>query len=420
MADFRPAPGVRLFIIDDEAIVYAHAAQKLYTFNTAATFIWCGLELGDSAAKVARSLSETAGIALDDAKQRIADARRHWRALGLLEGRRRKPLRLPRRRQAKPRRPAVSTLPAHARARFIGHATYALLGSAVRVRFTSADQRDFVHPVLAHLDHGRARPSSTVELIGLDGVHHICQDGAVAHTGLRVDELAPIVKWLVWEEAVNNHSFFLNIHAGVVGDGKSLTLLPAAAGSGKSSLTAALSGAGFDYFSDEIALLEEPDLAVRPSQIAVCIKSTGWDVMASYFPEVRTLKSHHRSDGKIVRYMPPPPFTNGSRLDRTYPVARIIFPHYRPDHRTALVPIKRVEALRRLMDECASVPVPLTARRIARLVRWIKQIACYELPLSSLDEAVTLVRASLGRGAGSVTKSLQRRVSQHTDVPSRG
>lgn len=413
MAEFRPAPGVRLFIIDDEAIVYSHAAQKLFTFNTAATFIWCGLELGDGAAKVARSLAETTGIALDDAKRRVAEARRHWRDLGLLEGRRKKPPRPPRRRQAKPRRPSASTLAAYARARFVGQATYALLGSAVRVRFTSAGQRDFVHPVLAHLERRRAAPSSTVELIEEDGVHHICQDGAVAHTGLRVEELAPIVKWLVWEEAVNNHRFFLNIHAGVVGDGKSLTLLPAAAGSGKSSLTAALSGAGFDYFSDEIALLEEPDLAVRPSQIAVCIKSTGWDLMASYFPSVRSLKSHHRSDGKIVRYMPPPPFTNGSRLDRTYPVGRIIFPHYRSDHCTALVPLKRVEALRRMMFECASAPVPLTQRRVARLVRWIKQVECYELPLSSLDEAVALVRA------GNVTESLQRHDGPHTAIPSR-
>ena len=36
MIEFKPAPGVRLFIIDDQSIVYSHAAQKLFTFNTAA------------------------------------------------------------------------------------------------------------------------------------------------------------------------------------------------------------------------------------------------------------------------------------------------------------------------------------------------------------------------------------------------
>jgi hypothetical protein len=46
------------------------------------------------------------------------------------------------------------------------------------------------------------------------------------------------------------------------------------------------------------------------------------------------------------------------------------------------------------------VPVPLTERRIARLVRWIKQVACFELPMSSLDEAVKLVRGAHASGRG--------------------
>jgi hypothetical protein len=184
----------------------------------------------------------------------------------------------------------------------------------------------------------------------------------------------------------------------VVGDGESATLLPASAGSGKSSLTAALSRAGFDYFSDEIALLEEPTLAVRPIPLAICIKSTGWELMAPFFPEVRSLKSHRRADEKIVRYVPPPAFTKGSDRDRAYPVRRIVFPRYRPDVPTFLRPVARVDALQRLMAECLVVPVPLTGRRIARLVRWIEQVDCYELAMSSLDEAVGLVR-SLSRSA---------------------
>ena len=66
----------------------------------------------------------------------------------------------------------------------------------------------------------------------------------------------------------------------------------------------------------------------------------------------------------------------------------IVFPRYRPDATTALTPLKRVEALRRLMDECLVVAVPLTMRRVQRLVRWIGQIDCFELPMSSLGEAV--------------------------------
>ena len=392
MAEFKPAPGVRLFIVDDASIVYAHAAQKLYAFNTAATFIWCGLELGQGEAEVARGLAETAGLSVDEALRRVAAALESWRDLGLLGDGVGETPRPPRRRRTRARGRPASSLPAYGAARFVDGRTYALLGAAVRVQFASVEQYDFIHPILAHLERPDAAPTATVELIEEAGTHHICLDGAVDNSVDGIDRIGPIVKWLVWEAAVNTHRFFLDIHAGVVGDGESVTLLPAASGSGKSSLTAALSRAGFDYFSDEIALLEEPALTVRPIPLAVCVKSTGWDLMAPFFPELRSLKSHHRGDNKIVRYVPPPAFTNGSDAGRAYPVRRIIFPRYNPGVDTALKPLARVEALHRLMAECLVVPVPLTERRIARLVRWIKRIECYELPMSSLDEAVRLVR----------------------------
>jgi hypothetical protein len=397
VAEFKPAPGVRLFIIDDEAIVYAHAAQKLYAFNTAATFIWCGLELGQGEAEVTQGLAYASGISAEEAGRRVAEALGSWRDLGLLAGSVADERRPPRRFRERPRGRPASSLAAYATARFVDERVYALLGAAIRVRFASMEQRDFVHPILAHLERPDAAPTATVDLVEDAGTHHICLDGAIENSCDGIDRIGPVVKWLVWEAAVNTHRFFLDIHAGVVGDGESVILLPAASGSGKSSLTAALSRAGFDYFSDEIALLEEPGLTVRPIPLAVCVKSTGWDVMAPFFPEVRSLKSHHRGDNKIVRYVPPPPFTNGSDAGRSYPVRRIIFPQYRPGAATALKPLARVAALQRLMAECLVVPVPLTLRRITRLVRWIKQIDCYELPMSSLEHAVELVR-----GAGRV------------------
>lgn len=53
---------------------------------------------------------------------------------------------------------------------------------------------------------------------------------------------------------------------------------------------------------------------------------------------------------------------------------------------TALSPEHRVLVL------CARSRVERAAKaEVARLVRWIRQIDCYELPMSSLEEAVKLV-----------------------------
>src|SRR5206468_2960021 len=60
----------------------------------------------------------------------------------------------------------------------------------------------------------------------------------------RLSALAPVVKSALWVAAINHHDFLFYIHSGVVRRGDSCILLPAAAGSGKSSLTAALTPAG--------------------------------------------------------------------------------------------------------------------------------------------------------------------------------
>ena len=394
MTEFKPSPGVRLFIIGDQSVVYSHAAQKLYAVNTAATSIWCAFEIDPDPAAVVRELAAHAGVDEADARRRVDEALASWHALGLIGADDVAAKRPSRRLRKRPKRNPASSLPVYRKRRFVAEDTYALLGAAVRVRYASRAQRSYVHPILGHLKKTRGRPTSTIELVADGDRHHICQNGAVERADVALDEIGPTVKWLLWEAAINSHRFFLNIHAGVVGDRKGVIMLPAAPGSGKSSLTAALCRSGLDYFSDEIALLEEPDLAVRPIPLAVCVKSTGWDLMTPLFPNLPKLKVHRRGDGKIVRYVPPPPFRHGTRRDRTYPVRAIIFPKYVAGAETTLTPLSPVDALGRLMEECLVVPVPLTLRRIRRLVRWIGQIRCYDLKMSSLEQALTLVRSA--------------------------
>ena len=43
-----------------------------------------------------------------------------------------------------------------------------------------------------------------------------------------------------------------------------------------------------------------------PVPLAVCVKSTGWDLMSRYYPDIHSLPMHRRDDGKQVQYVPPP------------------------------------------------------------------------------------------------------------------
>lgn len=392
MNPFAPSPGVQLHLLDDEAIVYDDAAQKIHALNTTAAFIWCSFELGADQAETTHALSTNAGITPADAARHVADSLAQWQALGLVNAAAKS--------RPVPQRPAqqetiASAPPLREGPRAAVH-VYKLLGTHVRVRYETLEQEAWVHPALAHLETAQSAPDVTMDFVSGPQGHNLYRDGTPVFACAALDQLTPSIKSWVWIIAVNRHSYFLNIHAGVVGDGTSVTLLPGVAGSGKSSLTAALSRSGFDCLSDEVALLEEPAMTVRPVRLALCVKSTGWDLIEPYFPELRTAKTHRRGDGKIVRYVPPPAFTHGTRFDQTYPVRRIIFPRYVPGSQTKLTPVRRVDALRRLLEDCLAMPVPLTPLRVERLVTWIKSVDCAELIESSLTEAIALVHGAHG------------------------
>jgi hypothetical protein len=220
----------------------------------------------------------------------------------------------------------------------------------------------------------------------------LCRDQVPVLSCSEENQLAPLAKSLVWQTAVNDHDFFLDIHAAVVGDGERCYLLPATPGSGKSTLTAALVHHGFEYFSDEVALLHGNDLLVQPVPLATCIKDTGVAVLSAYYPRLPELRMHQRGDGKRVRYMPPPagstPATGTLR-----PVGAIIFPLYSPDRPTTLEGIDTMTALQSLMRECLIVDTRLDRDKVAGLLKWLARTPCYRLSVSNLEEAVRLIQS---------------------------
>jgi len=210
----------------------------------------------------------------------------------------------------------------------------------------------------------------------------------------RLGALGPLVKGALWSASINAHSFLFNIHAGTVGTDKACVLMPAAPGSGKSTLTAALTHRGFRYFSDEVALIDAASFMVYPMPLAFCSKSTGWDLFARYYPEILSVPTHIRSDRKVVRYLAPP----ADRIQKApAAITHIVFPHYDKASNTELRSIARSEALSRMMSECMNKKQLLDRNIVERFVRWISKIDCYALPFSSLEEAMDLIERMVSR-----------------------
>ena len=384
-------PDLTCLPLDDEFVVFSEAAQCLIGLNASAAFVFGALRDGIAVSELAAALSSEGLAPPEQAESWVTKTLQDFGSHGLLAN------------GPVPRALPMGTLEEKGvDARFLRVLPYApfqpaverryrLLDTCMLIRFAAPQQAEAVDAAIGHLATDDDATPTTVMDLSLNIVSgywrtDIFLDGKPFRYVPRLSMLGPIVKASLWHAAVSAHDFLFYVHAGVVGTESGCILLPAAPGSGKSSLTAALVHSGFRYFSDEVALIQRATYLVPPVQLAICVKSTGWDLMARFHPNVPTLRVHGREDGKLVRYIPPP-----MHAARPAPVSHIIFPHYDGDAPTELKPIARSEALRRLMDECLGLRQRLDPNNVQEHLRWIGGIDCYELRFSSLDEATALV-----------------------------
>lgn len=383
------------FPLDAELVVFSEAAQSLVGLNASAAFIVDKLRDGVRVSALPGMLAAEKGVAPDEAARWVTTTCEALGLQGLLED------------GTTPMAPAFDSsdmdkVLARARARVPSiepfearaEARYRLLGTTILIRYAAFAQARMVDAVIGHLRTDETgTPALVVDISAtLWGERQMCSDvyanGEPVVRAEQLSTLGPLVKSLLWATAVNAHDFLLYLHAGVVGKGGKCILLPADAGSGKSSLTAALTHGGFDYYSDEVALVERGTYQVPPVPLAVCVKKTAWDLMSRYYPEILTLPIHGRNDGKVVRYVPPP----ASAVQQAPAlVSHIFFPRYADGGETRLEPLSRSNALARLMEQCLALRQRLDQASVRELIRWIERIDCYSLTFSSLDEAVALV-----------------------------
>jgi len=397
----RLRPDLAFFPLDDEVVVFSEEAQCIIGLNASAALLVRRIQAGTPVSMIERELVAGGMASSEEATRWLSTILDALSSHGMLANKP-TPKALSMGTEDTDERLAsrIAMMPPYAPFEPATEGRYRLLDTCALIRFAMVEQAQIVNAVIGHLaTDNKSEPTVVIDIDGKAYVRrgpvrsYIYRNGEPVEFATGLHRLAPTVKGVLWQSAVNAHGFLFYIHAGAVGSGENCILLPAAAGSGKSSLTAALTQRGFRYFSDEVTLIEPTTFRVPPVPLAICVKSTGWDVIARYYPEIRGIVSHQRMDGKIVRYVPPPAAT----IQQTSAlVSHIIFPRYDKDGPTELKAIARSEAARRLMDECLAHK-RLGRENVAELIRWIAGIDCYALTFSSLDEAAELVAQATAR-----------------------
>ncbi len=168
-------------------------------------------------------------------------------------------------------------------------------------------------------------------------------------------------------------------------------ILPAATGSGKSTLSAALLHSGLRFLSDDSAALTTSG-TLLPIPGALMLRTGSWPILQSLFPNIPDLPIHDRYH-EPVRYLTPPA-ADAVNLTPALPKA-IVFPvrHSGP-HPASFNQINSLQALVSLQK--AGFWVPHTQPSIAAFLSWFLSVPAYEFQYSSLSDAVLSLTDFLG------------------------
>lgn len=386
----RAAPGVHVFPLDEGGVLYCDQAQELRALDAAALFLWQRLQSGDSGSEIAERYAARFDVAADVARRVVADVLADWRERGWTvddvaagaapplapRGPRPSPPPVPRGETA-PRRPDAI------------ERCYRILDTNFSLRVERGPLERVVLPVLAHLEaSARNEPFVLLEIERTRAGFALLQDGTRVEEPVPLRAIAPVVKMHLRRLVTDRHRYFMQLHAAALLGRDGCWLLPGEAGSGKTTLSAALLGEGLSLLSDEVVLLESETLNVRPFPLALTVKCGAVAPLSDLHPELGSLPVHEREDGKRVRYLPPRRDCVAADHQQGYPIRGIVFPRYAPAEPGELRVLGRLEGLGRLLQACVSLPEWLARERVARLVHWMERLACYELSAPDLPDAV--------------------------------
>ncbi len=176
--------------------------------------------------------------------------------------------------------------------------------------------------------------------------------------------------------------FFL--HAAALAWEGRVAVLPAFAGTGKSTLTLVSLGSRFDYLSDELAPIDLDRFTVAPYAHALCLKSRPPSPHTLPAGTVQHGRRFHVPVGRL-----PAPTCRGP-----LPIASIVFLRRDRPHVHGLRSISAGSAAARLMAHALNA-LAHPGHGLDAAVLLSQSVPCYELDITDLGAATEAIRSSL-------------------------
>lgn len=197
------------------------------------------------------------------------------------------------------------------------------------------------------------------------------------------------LEYLINSRALSAIGDQLVFHAGVVRRLEGAILFPASSRAGKSTLIAALCQSGFEYVSDELAIVDPVSRLVTPYLKAIRLRDGGWDALTAWTCVPRSCSTTVGTGSSTIRHFFPADFTPP---DAQVPVRWICLPRREPGADASLNRLSRPAAFTELARHSLTLREH-GPRAVDALARLVEGADCYSLVFDNIADAVAAIRA---------------------------
>ncbi|HUF71400.1 MAG TPA: PqqD family peptide modification chaperone [Gammaproteobacteria bacterium] len=388
--DPRPRPGVTDFELEDQLVLFDRHDRATYVLNATAAFVWRRLRQHVGLDAVVSEVARDAGISEPRARRDVDAIAAQWLAAGLIGSG------SPRPQRVATDRAEISTRLSEPARR---DASPELGPCNVDIRILDSHLRI------------EAFDRAMIEAIGevFDGFRIEPTGNTSGGTRLLIRQMPP--GWGLFEEArelarcrsrdsvvplVHTHALMLGylrssgmaaVHGAALSNGKTCVLMPGSSGCGKSTLTAALVGAGFACLADDIAVLTDSPVRLRPMPVRIALKQGSWPLLSRLRAHLDALPEYALTEGSRVKYLSPAGVRAQSLSQFPVEMSSLVFPRYVSGPKNELRRISKGDTFGKLFAAGHDLKGPFSESRVRTVTDWLRETPCFELEFSDLDAA---------------------------------
>ena len=389
----KVSPQARLFLIEDQGLVFSETTRAVTALNTAAACVWCWLEDGLEAPALVANLAERMEVGQDEARAHLISLLSHWQSLGLLAGSETEAkddgLR-PDDRNTPEASLTPIALPDPEHRRPARHFT--LAGEVVAVRCQTMEQEESLARAFGPLFAAAEGPADREAVLACKGERHaIFWDGERLEDVPNPAALAALLAYALTCHYGNDDRLFMTFRGTAVQQGAACTLFPNGDTACPSAIALLLARDGGRICAGEFAGLTKDGLELLPFPLPVALEAREKFLLDRACPGLPLVGDARHLNGCPIHLAVP----DAAQLAAVepLPVTRIVFSRYEPGAETHLAPLGKAEALHGLFGQAFAPPKDGSASQIAAMVRWIEDVDCRLLTFGDLADAVAGLRA---------------------------